>query len=179
MDFSRLLQGDRKAWKKFVVRYGPVIYSAVVRTLERHGIRSSPEYEDLTQEVFLRLSKDDFRLLRQYAPTKSSLTTWLMLVARSVALDSLKKHRPVTVELEQAREIAVTEIERVRSLAFPEGLLSSRQQLVLRLTYERDLTPQEIAAVLGISEQTVRSTRHKALRKLREFFSTSGGCFGD
>ena len=179
MDFSRLLQGDRRAWRKFIVGYGPVIYSAVVRTLNRYGIKDSSEYEDLTQEVFLRLSKDGFRLLRQYDGAKSSLTTWLMLVSRSVVLDSLKKHRLSTVGLEEAGEIAAPATDPVRPLVFPEGILSTRQQLVLRLSYERDLTPREIAAVLGIGEQTVRSMRHKALQKMREFFSASGGCFED
>ena len=45
----------------------------------------------------------------------------------------------------------------------PEGLLSDREGLVLRLTFERDLQGPDIARVLGISENTVRVLKARAL----------------
>ena len=53
----------------------------------------------------------------------------------------------------------------------PPGLLSERQALVLRLLYDRDMDAAEVAAMLGIDSQTVRSTHHKALVKLRKYFA--------
>jgi len=41
---------------------------------------------------------------------------------------------------------------------------------VLRLLFDEEMSVSEAAAVLGVDAQTVRSTKHKAIRKLRDFF---------
>ena len=69
-----LLNGDGAAWGVFVRRYGRLIVAAV------RGVAALPgDTEDLTQEVFVRLCKDDFRLLRSYDPTRAALSTWLTI----------------------------------------------------------------------------------------------------
>src|SRR5439155_3175205 len=78
-----LLAGDGAAWAGFVRRYGGLIVAAV------RGIALLPaDVEDLTQEVFVRLCKDNFRLLRSYDPARAALSTWLTIVARSTARDA-------------------------------------------------------------------------------------------
>ena len=52
----------------------------------------------------------------------------------------------------------------------PKGLLSDRQAMILRMLYDEDMDAAEIAGLLGIDSQTVRSTHHKALVKLRRYF---------
>ncbi len=52
----------------------------------------------------------------------------------------------------------------------PPGLLSPRQALVLEMLYPREMEVAEVAETLGIDPQTVRSTHHKALVKLRAHF---------
>ena len=61
----------------------------------------------------------------------------------------------------------------------PEGLLSDREGLVLRLTFERDLQGPDIAQVLGISENTVRVLKARALKKLRDAGLRPDGTFPD
>jgi RNA polymerase sigma-70 factor (ECF subfamily) len=130
------------------------------------------EVEDIVQDVFVRLCKDDFRLLKQYDPTRAALSTWLTIVARSSARDALRRRRlptqTIDVTPEAAFAIPAKEIERLR---IPDGLLSPRQELVLTLLYRRDLDVAEVAEFLGIDPQTVRSTHHKAMLKLRAHFS--------
>ena len=64
-----LLDGDSAAWGSFVRRYGGLIVAAV------RGIAPLPgDIEDLTQDVFVRLCKDDFRLLRSYDPGRAALS---------------------------------------------------------------------------------------------------------
>jgi RNA polymerase sigma-70 factor (ECF subfamily) len=58
-------------------------------------------------------------------------------------------------------------------IKMPEGLLSPRQQLVITMLYDREMEVAEIAAALGIDAQTVRSTHHKAMLKLRAHFKDS------
>ena len=49
----------------------------------------------------------------------------------------------------------------------PMHVLTSRQQLVLKLLFEDERSVAEAASILGIGEQTIRSTKHKALERLR------------
>ena len=162
-----LLDGESAAREGFVRRYGGLIVAAV------RGVAPMPgEIEDLTQEVFVRLCKDNFRLLRSYDPKRASLSTWLTIVARSTARDALRRRRADSVPIEFVPEaqLAVDPVEPVRKLKLPEALLSPRQREILGMLYDREMDVAEIARALGIDPQTVRSAHHKAMVKLRAHF---------
>ena len=162
-----LLNGDSAAWESFVRRYGGLIVAAV------RGIAPVPgEVEDLTQDVFVRLCKDEFRLLRSYDPARAALSTWLTIVARSTARDALRRRRAESVPIEAVPEaqLAVDPVEPVRKLKLPEALLSPRQREILSMLYDREMEVAEIAQALAIDPQTVRSAHHKAMLKLRAHF---------
>jgi RNA polymerase sigma factor (sigma-70 family) len=164
---AALLDGDPASWEDFIRRYGGLIVAAV------RGLAPSPgEIEDLTQDVFVRLCKDDFRLLRSYDPARASLSTWLTIVARSTARDALRRKRAEAVPIETVPEgrLAVEPVEPAARLKLPEALLSPRQREILSMLYDREMEVAEIAHALGIDAQTVRSTHHKAMLKLRAYF---------
>jgi RNA polymerase sigma factor (sigma-70 family) len=166
-DLEQLLRGEEGAWEAFVRRYAGLVVAAV-----RGVAREGNEIEDLTQEVFLRLCKDDFRLLRSYDPARAGLSTWITIVARSTARDAMRRYRPVTVPIEAVPEgrFAIDPVEPVRKLKLPEALLSPRQREILTMLYDREMDVSEIAVTLGIDPQTVRSAHHKAMIKLRAHF---------
>ncbi len=162
-----LTRGEKGAWEAFVRRYAGLVAAAV------RGVARDPgEVEDLSQEVFLRLCRNDFRLMRSYDPARAGLSTWLTIVARSTARDAMRRHRPVVVPIEAVPEsrLAVDPVEPVRKLKLPEALLSPRQRQILSMLYDREMEVAEIAAALGIDPQTVRSAHHKAMLKLRAHF---------
>ncbi len=66
-------------------------------------------------------------------------------------------------------------------IKLPDELLSPRQKLVLTMLYERDMDVTEVAKSLGVDPQTVRSTHHKAMLKLRSHFAIddTGKAVGD
>ena len=166
---AALLNGDAAAWEGFVRRYGGLIVAAV------RGVAYAPapgEIEDLTQDVFVRLCKDNFRLLRSYDPARASLSTWLTIVARSTARDSLRRRRADAVPIDAVPEgrLAVEPIEPVGKLKLPDALLSRRQREILGMLYDREMDIAEVARALGIDPQTVRSGHHKAMLKLRAYF---------
>jgi RNA polymerase sigma factor (sigma-70 family) len=165
-DLSSLIAGNKAAWDGFVRRYAGLILSAV-RALVREGT----EAEDLLQEVFVRLCKDDFRLLRTYDSARAGLSTWLTIVARSTARDVQRRHRLPQSALDDVPErlLAVVDVHS-EPLKLPKDLLSPRQQLVLTMLYERDMDVADVAKTLGVDPQTVRSTHHKAMLKLRAHF---------
>src|SRR5882762_4065611 len=161
-DLAALIDGDTGAWDAFVRRYAALIMAAVRGVTQDGG-----EAEDLTQEVFIRLCKDGFRLLKTYDPARAGLTTWLTIVARSTARDALRRRRVRGVPIEDVPEaaMAVPAVEPAEKLRLPEELLSPRQREILALLYDRDMEVQEIAVMLKIDAQTVRSMHHKAMLK--------------
>ena len=164
---AELLNGQSAAWEAFVRRYGGLIVAAVRGVAQPTG-----DIEDLTQEVFVRLCKDDFRLLRSYDPTRAALSTWLTIVARSTARDALRRRRADGIPIEAVPEaqLAIDPVEPARKLKLPEALLSPRQREILGMLYDREMDVAEIARALGIDPQTVRSAHHKAMIKLRAHF---------
>lgn len=174
-DIARLKRGEKPAWDAFVARFAGIIHAAVTGVLRQSG-RDLAEGADLAQDVFVRLCKDDYRLLGQYDPSRAAPATWLTVVARSVALDAIRRRRPPSVALDDAPEsaVAVAPVEPTR-LRIPPGLLSPRQELILTMLYDKDMDPAEVGAALGIDPQTVRSMHHKALTRLRGHFAPPGG----
>ena len=166
-ELDALARGDKEAWEAFVRRYAGLVAAAV-----RGVAREAAEVEDLAQEVFVRLCKDDFRLLRSYDPTRAGLSTWITIVARSTARDAMRRHRPVLMTIDAVPEarLAVDPIEPAERLKLPEALLSPRQREILTMLYDREMEVAEIANTLGIDPQTVRSAHHKAMVKLRAHF---------
>ncbi|HEV2301908.1 MAG TPA: sigma-70 family RNA polymerase sigma factor [Stellaceae bacterium] len=162
-----LARGEKGAWEAFVRRYAGLIVAAV-----RGIARDHAEVEDLTQEVFLRLCKDGFRLLKSYDPARAGLSTWLTIVARSTARDAMRRHRPEGVSIDAVPEsrLAIDPVEPVQKLKLPEALLSPRQREILSMLYDREMEVAEIAQALSIDPQTVRSAHHKAMLKLRAHF---------
>jgi RNA polymerase sigma-70 factor (ECF subfamily) len=162
-----LFDGDSGAWQGFVRRYGGLIVAAV------RGIAPTPgDVEDLTQDVFVRLCKDQFRLPRSYDPARAALSTWLTIVARSTARDALRRRRADSVPIENVPEaqLAVDPVEPVQKLKLPEALLSPRQREILGMLYDREMDVADVARALDIDPQTVRSAHHKAMLKLRAHF---------
>ena len=166
-ELDALARGDKGAWEAFVRRYAGLVAAAV-----RGVAREAAEIEDLAQEVFLRLCKDDFRLLRSYDPARAGLSTWITIVARSTARDAMRRYRPVLTPIEAVPEgrLAVDPVEPIQKLKLPDALLSPRQREILTMLYDREMEVAEIAAAFGIDPQTVRSAHHKAMVKLRAHF---------
>lgn len=172
---QRCLAGEARAWEEWIGRFGPVIHRSVARAMRRYtGSAPGDDTSDATQEVLLRLLRDDCRLLRTYDPSRARLETWLAVVSHSTTVDLLRRRRLKLVALEEEMlERPAPAPDSVFTV--PPGLLSPRQELVLKLLFDRDLDVAEAAAVLGVDEQTVRSTKHKALTALRRHFGVGEG----
>ncbi|MCZ6605305.1 MAG: sigma-70 family RNA polymerase sigma factor [Alphaproteobacteria bacterium] len=168
IDLGALIAGDEVAWRQFVTRYGPTIHGAARRAMARAGL-SDDHVADVTQNVFVRLCQENFRLLATYDPDRASLSTWLRVVAGSAAIDYLRRQKK-TVPLDAVSEAHFAEPPPDPvPLNIPDDLLTARQRLVLTLTFDRDLDVAEVASMLGVTAQTVRSLRHKALVRLRDW----------
>jgi RNA polymerase sigma-70 factor (ECF subfamily) len=177
---ERCLAGDAAAWTQWVAETAPVIRRAVVHTLARHtGRADDRDADELTQDVYLRLVRDDCRLLRSFDPRRARLATWLTVVARSTAVDALRRRRLRLVPLDEpVRDRPAPPEARPEGPVVPPGLLTPRQALVLRLLFDEDWEVSDVARLLAVDEQTVRSTKHKALSALRRHFGVDRAARG-
>src|SRR5579883_1883097 len=138
-ELAALTRGEKAAWDAFVRRYAGLVMAAV-RGLAQDG----SEAEDLVQEVFTRLCKDGFRLLKTYDPARAGLSTWLTIVARSTARDAMRRRQPLITPLEVVPEaVLAVEDRHAEPIRLPDELLSPRQKLVLTMLYDRDMEVAE------------------------------------
>jgi len=73
------VKGDKTSWNEFVQQYSNLVYHTIRKTLTLHHADSRDQVvEDLYQEVFLSLLKDDSKKLRQFRGDRGcSLASWL------------------------------------------------------------------------------------------------------
>jgi len=171
IDVAVLCRGDKQAWDAFVPPAVALVKAVAWRVLSASG--HEHETADVTQEVFVRLSSNSFKLLREFDPQRAKLSTWLGVITSAAAVDCLRRKRRGDVPLDEVGEelLGTTDAPALQQLKLPTDILSPRQALILSLIYEKDMTPDEVAQVLRIEVQTVRSMRHKAFIKLREVWS--------
>ena len=178
IDLRALAGGDKRTWDAFVIAAAPLINAVVRRTLGPYRL-SEEDVMDAAQDVFVRLCAQDFRLLKTYDPARAGLPTWLSVVSRSCAIDHLRRRRQATEPIDDVPAAALrVEDRHVEKLKIPEGLLTARQTLVLRYLYDEERDVTEVAKLLSVDAQTIRSTHHKALLRLRAYFredEPSGG----
>ncbi len=183
-DLQACVAGDEKAWRRLLSEYGPLIRKAVRWTLRHRAASFSAsaleaDIDDVFQEVCFRLVRSEYRLLRTYDPQRSSFPTWLCVVARSAALDHLRNRRngmqASPQELEKLETMVASQGKDEGILTLPRDVLSPRQSYVLHLAFEKDASTKEIAELMDVHPQTVRSMRNNALTRLRCFFMQPGG----
>ena len=170
IDLAALATGNKRAWDAFVVASAPLINAVARRTLATYRV-SEDDITDAAQDVYVRLCANQFRLLKTYDPARAGLSTWLAVVTRSTAVDYARRRRQATTPIDDVPETALAVEDRhVERLKIPPGLLTDRQTLILKCLYDEERDVVEIARMLKIDAQTVRSTHHKALLRLREHF---------
>lgn len=176
VDLPSCIAGSKSAWDDFVRASAPVIYAAVRRSLRVRGIATS-ETPDRVQDVYVRILRDDCKLLRTFNPSRASLVTWLTLIARTVvheharrkALPTLRLVGPDTAADKSGTSVQPSSESSGQSLShFPLQLLSEQQRLVIEMLFQQGLSVETAAARLGVEAQTIRSAKHKALTRLRQ-----------
>ena len=163
----RCLAGEEDAWRAFVDSTVSLVAASVRR---RCGAGTSQDdIDDRIQDVYLRLLSRDGALLRSWDPARSSLSTWLSLIAHSTCIDHARKRRRDHEPLSEAAALAGLDPQRME-VEYQRLLdcLPPRQRLVVEMVIARGLDVAAVASVLQVEPQTVRSLKHKALTALRE-----------
>ena len=164
---------------RFVAAAAPLINAVVRRTLVSYRL-GEEDVMDAAQDVFVRLCANDFRLLKTYDPARAGLATWLAVVVALGGCGSCPPAPPGNRPIDDVPEAALAVEDRhVEKLKIPQGLLTDRQTLILKCLYDEERDVAEVAQLLKIDAQTVRSTHHKALLRLRAHFGEEAALKGD
>lgn len=175
LDLKGCVQGDSEAWSQFCDQTIRLVVASIRRVCPSGKTPSGEDMDDLVQAVYVKLLRNDRRLLRSYDPSRASISTWITLIARSVTIDALRKKSLETRPLDEAS--ATPENTPGHTTPdmppIPTSILTARQRLVLSMLFEDGLEIADVAKVLDVNPQTIRSTKHKAMERLRAHFGDS------
>jgi RNA polymerase sigma-70 factor (ECF subfamily) len=167
-------RGDGRAVAALYDRYSGLIFALGLRML---GDREAAE--ELVQEVFLRA----WRQSGTYQPQLGRLSSWLIGIARNLAVDELRRRgaRPQKADGESDEQFAqiaspagddpaeqLVASSRRREVRLALDALPPAQRQVMELAYYGGLTQTEIAAQLGDPLGTVKTRMRLATQKLRD-----------
>lgn len=158
-----LRRRDPEAVRALYAEYGP---SAFALLHDAIGDRSAAE--DVLQQVLL----EAWERSPTYDPARASLRTWLSTIARSRAIDHLRRRIPeprdpsVAVAGVALEEPAADVVDRMAVDGMLERLPPEEAEIV-RLRFHVGLSQRQIARLTGIPLGTVKSRTGSALRRLR------------
>jgi RNA polymerase sigma-70 factor (ECF subfamily) len=156
----RAQAGDDDAIRFLYLRYKDNVYGYVLSF-----VRDQHEAEDITQHVFLKLMS----VIHKYRPREVPFTSWLLRVARNVALDHMRRRRSVLCEeVHESAQLADDSSDDLRrGLEQALEALPEEQRNVIVLRHLVGLTPGEIATRMGRTEPSIHGLHHRARRALQ------------
>jgi RNA polymerase sigma-70 factor, ECF subfamily len=173
------LAGSETAWNQFYSRFVGLIRSVV----RRQAGLSLSDLQDITQSTFLALATS----LNNY-DSKQSLARFVCVVAERVLIDEYRRTRAAkrnaetdSVEhhdgeedgsrmVESALEPPDRQMEKAQLVSYLRGAiggLDPRCRELIHLRYYDELPFSEIAAVIGLTENTLTVQTRRCLEKLK------------
>jgi len=167
---ARSAGGDPSAFESIVREHQGMVFS-----MAYHFLRNRALAEELAQDVFLSLYQNLSSI-----KSPAHLVYWLRKVTSHRCLDQARRQKLRShLSLEEVREPAVMKPPRDMILSRTLGRLVSslpeKPRMVVILRYQEDLHPFEIAEVMNMPINTVKSHLRRSLAMLREKLSSSFG----
>lgn len=148
-------------------------YGSTVLGYLRYVLRDEHTADDVFQRVMIQAWRDG----AAFNAARGSLLTWLMTIARSRALDELRRRVPEPVDpasvatLHEAHASDEDPGEQIAAqwrLRHLLGQLPAAEARLLRMRFELGLSQSEIALATGIALGTVKMRMSRALQRLRD-----------
>jgi RNA polymerase sigma-70 factor (ECF subfamily) len=167
---ARIAEHDESALANLYARFAGTLLALCTRILGQSG-----DAEEVVQETFVQV----WRQAARYDPARSSVNGWLVLIARSRAIDRLRTRRvaersALAADLEEPppdtspdgdRHVFLA--ERRAKIRRALAALPDEQRAVIELAFFRGLTQSEIAQRTGTPLGTVKTRTLLAMKKLR------------
>ncbi len=181
---ARYQQGDQTAFRELFERHKKGVYNYIFRFTG-----STEESQEAFQEVFVKLH----RAALSYEPT-AKFTTWLFTIVRNLCIDHYRRKKlrrhvsldetrgegddfslyDVTASDDPAPEDQSSDREIARVLQSALLEINEDQREVFLMREKQGLKFEEIAEVLQVSINTVKSRMRYAMEALRKYLIKSG-----
>lgn len=166
----RCCDGDRRAFEALVLRYEKPVYNAALRMLH-----DREEARDVAQTVFLKV----YEHLGDYDPTHR-FYSWVYRIALNESINTLQRRRPrepLDAEMadgEPGPDDTVRRLQLSGGLAAAIGGLRDEYRAVIVLRHFLGCSYEDMAAILGVAEKTVKSRLFSARQLLKTAMESSG-----
>tara|TARA_Y100000996_G_scaffold406718_1_gene383433 strand:+ start:1574 stop:2143 length:570 start_codon:yes stop_codon:yes gene_type:complete len=171
-----VIDGSKNHQLKFVKIAEKIIFGA----LSSFNQFDQQDKEDLLQNIFLKLFKDDMRRIKMWNE-RAKFSTYLYMIASNSALDYLdSKHfkqkllSSSLIGVDNVKASAVNNPSRIIdkiSLDMCVDKLRPVEKQIISLYYSDGYKEKEIAEELSISINTVSSIKNRAIKKMRKNMS--------
>ena len=141
-------------------------------------VRDEQIAEDLISEVFL----DVWRQAGKFEG-RSVVSTWLLAITRFKALSALRRRKDAELEDEAANaiedssdgpEVVLTKKDTGAALRKCLEALSAEHREIIDLVYYHEKSVEEVARIVDIPENTVKTRLFYARKKLAELLKAAG-----
>jgi RNA polymerase sigma-70 factor, ECF subfamily len=169
----RIAEGDELALRVLYARHQLKIYRFVLRL-----VRDEMAAEDMISEVFLDVWRQAGRF-----EGRSSVSTWLLAMARNKTWSALRKRREsglddgVAEQMEDEAddpEVVAQKADKGAAMRRCIERLTVDHREVIELVYYQETSLDEAAAILEIPENTVKTRLFHARKKLSELLKEAG-----
>jgi RNA polymerase sigma-70 factor (ECF subfamily) len=170
---ERIASGDKLAMRALFARHHVRVYRFILRL-----VRDETLAEDLIGEVFL----DVWRQAASFK-ARAAVSTWLLAIARFKALSLLRRKGEVALDEEAARKIedtadnpeaAIERKQRSEILRRCWSRLSPQHRDIIDLVYYQEKAIAEVAAIVGVPENTVKTRMFYARKRLAQLLKGAG-----
>jgi RNA polymerase sigma-70 factor, ECF subfamily len=164
---ERIAKGDQLAMQTLFGRHRVALYRWLLRLVRNEALA-----EDLLSEVFL----DVWRQAATFE-ARSSVSTWLLAIARFKALSARRRRTDAELDDNVAAtvadpadspEIVLQKKDRAVQLLQSLARLSPEHGEVIDLVYYHDKSVREVSEIVGVAEATVKTRMFYARKKLAE-----------
>jgi RNA polymerase sigma-70 factor (ECF subfamily) len=161
----------REAFERLVPAYRRRVFGLAYSILRDRG-----GAEDLAQEVFVKL----WQALPRY-DGRAQLSTWIYAITRNAAISTLRSRRRsvslsdpgVLAEVEVVVAVPAVSADDVALRRHVEGLPEKQRQAVT-LYYLDERSVDEVAAMMGMPVNTVKTHLHRARASLATALGAAG-----
>ncbi len=170
---QRIARGDRLAMQVLFARHRLKVFRFTLRYL-----RDEASAEDVLAEVFLDVWRQAGRF-----EGRSSVSTWLLSIARFKALSHVRQRTEAPLDEEYAAgivdeaddpEIELAKRDKWLALRICLEKLSVEQREIIDLVYYHEKSVEEAAQIVGIPAATVKTRLFYARQKLSEILKRAG-----
>ncbi len=170
---GRIATGDRLAMQVLFARHHVRVYRFVLRL-----VRDESVAEDQISEVFLDVWRQAGRF-----EGRSQVSTWLLAIARFKALSALRRRPDEELDEEAAEaiedpaddpEVALKKKDKSAAIRKCLEKLSAEHREIVDLVYYHEKSVEEVAKIVGIPENTVKTRMFYARKRLAELLKAAG-----